>query len=95
MLGAGLILVVVTVLGILGGISILSVAIVWKMISSASRCAGILCLWVILVSTFSTVFAFVLNSLAVAQDENCKWYATWNGILGAVTAIFLFIFWPL
>ena len=61
------------------------------MISSASLCAVLLCLWVILVSAVSTGFALVLNFLTVVQVENFRWEATWNGFLGTVTAVFVFI----
>ena len=42
----------------------------------------VLCLylWKILVSA---VVAFAVNFLAAAQDVDFKWYATWNGFLGA------------
>ena len=79
----GWILIMDTLSGIFGAVT-LSLAIVWKMISSVSCCAMVLGLWVILVSAVSTVFAFVVNFHAVAQDANFIWNATWNGILGAV-----------
>ena len=43
----------------------------------------VLCLylWKILVSP---VVAFAVNFLAFTRDVDFKWYATWNGFLGAV-----------
>ena len=73
------------------GVVMLSLAMVWKIISSMSRCAVVLCLWVILVSAVSTVFAFVVHFCSVVQDEHFRWDATWNWILGIVTAALLVV----
>ena len=62
-----------TLLEILGRVSNLLVVVVWNMISSASRCAVLLCSLVILASAVSTVFALVSNFLTVVQVENFRW----------------------
>ena len=69
---------------VLGGVSNMSVVVGWNMISSVFHCAVLLCLWLILVSAVSTIFA--------VQVANFRWEAsTWNEFLWTVTAVLLFI----
>ena len=56
----------------MGRMSNMSVAIGWKIITSVSRYAVVLCLRVILVNAVSTAFAVIINFYKVVQDANYR-----------------------